>query len=292
MSIQIIVLAHNEERRIATCLASLPLGQPGVVVHVIVNGTHDATASIARAAGAVVHEYAQGGKARSWNRFVLDELADYADVCAFVDGDAEVASGSIEALAKALKENPDANAAAGLPLNGRSVASYRREMQRLHGMFGDLYALRGTFLGRMKAAGIRLPEDLIGDDSLIGALAKTDLGHEIGWVNDRIISCPDSGFYCESATLWNLRSLRTQYGRMINYSVRHFQNAIISAILRGPGPVGLPSKLVSLYPAKLDGFKPRPSLRWWWFDRQALARMRRAAAAYQAPAQPARAKIA
>lgn len=284
MSIQIIVLAHNEERRITACLASLPLGQPGVVVHVVVNGTHDATATLARAAGAEVHEYAQGGKARSWNRFVLDELAGYADVCAFVDGDAEVAPGSIDALAKALSENPNANAAAALPLNGRSVASYRLESQRLHGMFGDLYALRGSFLLRMKEAGIRLPEDLIGDDSLIGALAKTDLGHEIGWVNDRIISCPEAGFYCESATLWNLRSLRMQYGRMINYSVRHFQNAIISGVLRGPGPAGLPERLVSLYPTKLFGFKPRSSFRWWWFDRQALARMRRAAAAYQAPA--------
>ena len=291
MSTQIIVLAHNEERRIAACLASLPLGQPGVALHVVVNGTHDATAVIARAAGAQVHEYAQGGKARSWNRFVLDELADYGDVCVFVDGDAEVAPGSIDVLAKALKDNPGANAAAGLPLNGRSVTSYRREMQRVNGMFGDLYALRGSFLLRMKAADIRLPEDLIGDDSLIGALAKTDLGHEIGWVNDRIISCPDAGFYCESATLWNMRSVRGQYGRMINYSVRHFQNAIISGILRGPGPGGLPDRLVSLYPDKLDGFKPRSSLR-WWFDHQALARMRRAAAAYQPPVQPALAKIA
>ena len=47
----VAVLAHNEERRIGACLASLPLDGPGLDVHVIVNGSRDRTAERARAAG-------------------------------------------------------------------------------------------------------------------------------------------------------------------------------------------------------------------------------------------------
>ena len=45
VKIVIAVLAHNEERRIGACLASLPLGDPAVAVHVVVNGSTDRTAA-------------------------------------------------------------------------------------------------------------------------------------------------------------------------------------------------------------------------------------------------------
>jgi hypothetical protein len=61
---------------------------------------------------------------------------------------------------------------------------------------------------------------------------------------------------------------------MINYSVRHFQNRIVSEIMRGPGPSALPARLADLYGEWLPRFAPRLSPVWWWFDRQALARMR------------------
>ena len=88
--ILVTVLAHNEERRIAACLDSLPLGERGVRVVVVVNGSSDATADIVRtyaARGVELVEYAEGGKARSWNRFILD-CAPAADTFVFVDGDA------------------------------------------------------------------------------------------------------------------------------------------------------------------------------------------------------------
>ncbi|MEE4290009.1 MAG: glycosyltransferase family A protein [Erythrobacter sp.] len=269
---RIVVLAHNEERRIAACLASLPLGEEGIAVHVIVNGSSDATAAIARSfAGVEVCEYEQGGKARSWNRFVLDE-AEPAGAFVFVDGDAEVTPGSIDALLAALGQNPAANAAAGMPVNGRRAAAYRQEMRRTNGLFGDLYALSGDFVQRFRASGIRLPDDLIGDDSLVGALAKTDLGHEDQWRDARVVVCEGAGFICEPTQL-TLASLKGQYRRMVNYSVRHHQNRIVSEIMRGPGPAGLPRSMVSLYPQFLPRFTQRAHPVWWWIDRQALRRM-------------------
>jgi glycosyltransferase involved in cell wall biosynthesis len=270
------VLAHNEERRIGACLASLPLGDPAVDVHVVVNGSSDRTAEIARGfAGVTVHDWPQGGKARSWNRFALDTPGIAGDVFVFVDGDAEVAPGSIAALAEALAD-PAVNAAAAMPMNGRRAGRYRAEMAAGHGLFGDLYALSGGFVARLRASGIRLPEDLIGDDSLIGALAKTDLGDESDWREARLRPVAGAGFLCEPTRL-SPASLRGQYRRMINYSVRHFQNRIVSAIMRGEGPRALPARMADAYPEWLGRFRPRAHPAWWWFDRQALARMRAAA---------------
>lgn len=276
--ILVAVLAHNEERRIGACLRSLEAAPAEAAIHVVVNGSSDRTGGIARREAErrpnlFVHIYEEGGKARSWNRFLFDTLPAFSPVHVFVDGDAEVVPGSIEALAAALAADAHANAASGMPLNGRNAAAYRRAMIAERGLFGDLYALRGSFLARMKARGLRLPTDLVGDDSLVGALAKTDLGSEAEWDETRVVPCPEAGFLCEPAAL-RLRSLTLQYRRMVSYSVRHFQNRIVSEIMRERGPDGLPERLADLYAAWLPRFAPRP--RHWWFDRAALARMAKA----------------
>lgn len=283
IAILVTIFAHNEEPRIAACLESLPLDDPTVQVHVVVNGSRDRTAEIARGyVGVTVHEYVEGGKARSWNRFVLDEAPD-AKCYVMIDGDSTFSAGSLDALAVALAAGSHANACAGLPRNGRQVARYRVEMIRSHGLFGDLYALTGDFVRRMRASGIRLPEDLIGDDSLVGALAKTDLQHESHWDDSRIIAAPEAGFCCEQITLTKPSTWTMQYKRMINYSVRHFQNRIVSHIMRSTGPAGLPHLLSSLYGEWLPQFRPRRSPGVWWFDRLALARMSAAAKDRSAP---------
>ena len=272
----VTVLAHNEERRIGACLNSLLAETGDFPIHVVVNGSSDSTAEIAGSFGArvIIHNYAQGGKARSWNRYVLDELQAYSGAHIFADGDAEIVPGSLAALVKALADNPAANASAGQPRNGRNVEYYQTDQRRTHGMFGDLYALRGTFLARIKAAHIRLPEDLIGDDGLIGALAKTDLTNEDNWSDDRLIVCPNAGFLCEPVNLFSPHTWVMQYKRMINYSVRYYQNQIITAIMRGPGPVGLPTLLSDYYQDWLGRFVPRSGLKNIWVDRQALAHMK------------------
>jgi glycosyltransferase involved in cell wall biosynthesis len=275
----VTVMAHNEEARIAKCLGSLPLGNPDVAIHVVVNGSSDKTAEIARGVAdrtdnIVVHEYVEGGKARSWNRFILDELEQHHAFHVFADGDAEILPGSVGALVESLRQNPNANAASGFPRNGRRVAYYGQQIRYQNGMFGDLYVLRGEFLSRMKKSDIRLPEDLVGDDGLLCALAKTDLQSEANLEAKRVLSCEQAGFLCEPISIWSPASWALQYRRMINYSVRHFQNAMITTIMRGPGPKGLPTRLSSLYPAQLPNMAPRKQWPYYWFDRIALRRMK------------------
>ncbi len=116
------------------------------MIHVVVNGTTDATAAIARSLhkpNTSIHEFTQGGKSRSWNRFVFEMLETFADVHVFVDGDAEVVAGSISALVSVLAATPHANLASAVPANGRKAAHYATQMTAKHGVFGDLYAVTG-----------------------------------------------------------------------------------------------------------------------------------------------------
>lgn len=277
----IAVLAHNEETRIAACLNSLPLNEADVAIHVIVNGSTDATAAIAGGVAAAarnvrVHIYKEGGKARSWNRFLFDDLTGFHETHIFVDGDAEITPGSIDALNLALQKKHGANAASGMPMNGRRMAHYQKVMQREHGLFGDLYALRGDFLRRMKQDGIRLPDDVIGEDGLICAMAKTDLADESNWNDYRVAVCAGAGFLCAPVSTLSPQSWRMQYRRMVNYSVRHYQNAMISRIMRDTGPKGLPRLLSDIYRRELPGMEPRGRPQLFWFDRLALKRMARA----------------
>jgi glycosyltransferase involved in cell wall biosynthesis len=259
-------------------MCSLPLGDPHVAIHIVVNGSTDRTAVIARTIAVgrdnvTVHEFAEGGKSRSWNRFVFETIGEFHPVHIFVDGDAEVSPDSVKALESILAENSNANAASALPLNGRKVGHYQDAMRRELGLFGDLYALRGDFLARMKAAGIRLPDDLVGDDGLLAAMAKTDLKSEANWDDARVAICEGAGFLCEPVGLGDPRSWRLQYRRMINYSVRYFQNRMITKIMRRDGPAALPKQMLDLYAQELPGLAPRASFPEIWFDRIALRRM-------------------
>ncbi len=281
MGIAVGIFAHQEERRIGACLASLPLDRADMLYHVLVNGSTDTTAAKAReiAAGRPnvrVHDIAQGGKSRTWNHLIHNVLDGSQDAVILLDGDAEIAPGSIDALAQAVASD-GVNAAAGMPLNGRMAAHYRHLLSTDGGLFGDLYALSGHFVNRIRARGLRLPNDLIGDDGLVAAWAHTDLQTDAAWHHNRIVACEQAGFLCEPVRLTSPASWRMQYRRMTNYSLRFFQNRIVSDIMGRQGPDGLPHELRSLYGAWLPRLSPRSGPT-GWFDRKALERMRQAAA--------------
>jgi hypothetical protein len=278
MGVAVGIFAHQEERRIGLCLTSLPLDRADTVFHVLVNGSTDSTAARAREAASgranvIVHDITAGGKSRTWNHFVHGLLRGDEEAVIFMDGDAEIVAGSIDALVADLAAQPGANAAAGMPVNGRSADFYRQSLRDERGLFGDLYALSGRFVAAIRTRGLRLPEDLIGDDGLVAAWAHTGLGGDADWERDRVLACEKAGFRCEAVSLLRPSTLRMQYRRMTNYSVRFFQNRIISDIMSKEGVAGLPMRMDALYGEWLPRFAPR-ALPVGWFDRKALAKMR------------------
>lgn len=275
---QVAIFAHNEARRIAGCINSLPRSSDAFEFHLLVNGTSDRTAAIARGLTSGcgdfhIHDLPLGGKARTWNYFV-DVLFDpTASACLFVDGDAEILPGALEAMVLTLAANPDANGVNAMPVTGRKQALYRQGILAEHGLFGALYGLSTDFITRLKATSIRLPHDLIGDDGLIGALAKTDLGPEANWDKTRIANCEAAQFRFEEAdwrvpTTWGL-----QAKRMVNYSIRRYQNKVVSSIMRGPGPTALPKSMHETYAEHWPLFDVRP--KYAPFDWLAKRRMKR-----------------
>ncbi len=282
--ISVAIFAHQEERRIAASLHSLPLSRDDIRFHVLVNGSRDQTAQIAQDISAahpsvMVHDLLAGGKSRTWNQYIHQIISGDERHYIFMDGDATLTSGAIDALCATLDAHPHANAASGMPMNGRSYREYQKLLRRDRGIFGDLYALSSDLVRRIRTQNFRLPADLIGEDGMIGAWAKCDLHNESQYDRARIIPCEGAGFYCEPFALRSPAAWRIQYKRMINYSVRHFQNRIISAIMRdtgrGGGVAGLPDKMSDLYPAWISQFSARSSPVLWWFDHRALRRMQK-----------------
>ena len=90
MRVDIGVFAHNEAKGIADMVARLlaqDLSGLEARILVLANGCTDATADLARAAGAEVADLAEGGKSRTWNRFVHDLSRGEAQLLVFADAD-------------------------------------------------------------------------------------------------------------------------------------------------------------------------------------------------------------
>lgn len=110
MRVDIGVFAHNEGAGIAAMVSRLlaqDMAGLDARVLVLANGCTDDTAAQARAAGAEVSDLPQGGKSRTWNRFVHDLSRPDAEVLIFVDADIEfTAADSLHRLALGLAARP------------------------------------------------------------------------------------------------------------------------------------------------------------------------------------------
>lgn len=271
MKIDIVLFARNEAPRIARAIDSLPVAAAGMAIHILVNGSTDTTAAVAtlhagKRPDIRVHDLSFGGKARTWNHYVDAIFDGSSTATVFMDGDVVLAPGAVDALVATLADCPGADAVAAAPSTGRNAARYREQIQAEHGLFGGLYLLRGAFLSRLKASGIRLPVDLVGDDGLIGALVKTDLRDESHWRDERVAFAQDASFACDRVALTRPATLGRQYGRMLSYSLRRYQNLIITRIMRGPGPEALPTRMADLYATNRDLFTLRREADAIWFD--------------------------
>lgn len=280
----VAIFAHNEAEHILACLESMAQAAPDrrLECFVLANACTDETE-------ALVMKYAKehpdnhlvsievGDKSNAWNVYV-HEIAPTAEVHFFIDGDVEACPGALTELYAMLQAHPQANAAAALPVTGRSQRRGRREMMEGGELAGNLYALRGDFVSRVRQSGVRLPVGFIGEDSLVGALANWDLDPNGSWDENRVVPAPGAGFRFRSLSWLRPDHWRLYWRRRIRYSLRRYQIRMLRPVLKREGIEGMPSHVSDLYRKPADS----PPLRWsgantvfdWlalrWIRREAL----------------------
>ena len=196
----------------------------------------------------------------------------------FHDGDCQMRAGALSALAAALKTRDDANAASGFPASGRSQEEWRRKLTENNDLSGNLYALNGDFVRRIRALNFRFPVGLFGEDGFIGAIAHWDLDPTKQGVKARVVPCPDAEFTFNPMSPFSWWSWRLFYKRLIRYSIRRYQIAMMKEPLKTEGIASLKPHVRDLYRERLHLCK----LKWrgpvlTYIDWIARRRMRRIA---------------
>lgn len=255
----VMVLAYNEERHIGACLDSIFAADPerSFEVFVMANGCTDRTEDIVRQYGRVRPEVklvsiALGDKCNAWNVFINETVAAHCpgrEIYFFMDGDARAVHGSFSVMANALRDDGRAHAAAAVPASGRNVARDRQKIIDNHELVANLYALRGSFVERLRMQSVRIPLKLEGDDGLIGALVKWDLAPEQrSWDDRRIVPCADAAFEFEPFSPARLSDWKVYWKRAVRYGRRRLEFQLLRPGLKARGLVSLPVDITELYP--------------------------------------------
>lgn len=275
----VAVFAHNEAATIAATLGSiLTAGEGSVAIEVVVlaNGCADRTALIVRelavsAPNLHVVEIALGDKANAWNHYVHEVSASLpfsaAQMHVFVDGDVHLAPGALPALAAALAQEPSANAAGGLPVSGRDRVAWRARMIANGMLAGGLYALRASFVDRIRRREIRIPQGLIGEDWLVSFLAKSDLKLLPPDASPAapVVFALDAGFSFRSLSPLRIADGKTYLRRLWRYALRGVQFDMLYPLLVNQPPEALPADVDQLY-----RLVPAPSRLKWVGTQSAL----------------------
>lgn len=255
----VMVLAYNEERHIGACLDSIFAADPerSFEVFVMANGCTDRTEYIVREYARKrpeVHlvSIALGDKCNAWNVFIHETVRAHCpgrEIYFFMDGDARAVRGSFSVMAHALRDDGHAHSAAAVPASGRNVAGDRQKILDNHELVANLYALRGSFVERLRAQSVRIPLKLEGDDGLIGALVKWDLAPERqGFDNRRIVPCADAAFEFEPFSPARPSDWKVYWKRAVRYGRRRYEFQLLGSVLKARGLAALPVDITELYP--------------------------------------------
>jgi hypothetical protein len=198
ITVDLGVFAHNEADGIAATIGDLArqslLDAPDVDLRIVVlaNGCTDDTTGVARRAAEAagrgdvvqVEAIAQGGKSRTWNRFVHDLSRKDCDVLLFCDADIRLPDPrALEALVRGLMDRPGLRAISSRPvkdlqhdrrpqgLQERLIASSGGGLDDWRtAICGQLYGLR-----KDSARAFHLPAGLPVEDGFVRAAVLTDV---------------------------------------------------------------------------------------------------------------------
>ena len=248
MKVDLGVFAHNEAAGIAAVVRALRAqAVPGLDLRILVlaNGCRDATAARAAEAGAEVADLAEGGKSRTWNRFVHDLSRPDAAVLIFADADIELPEpDALARLVAGLRANPALHV-----MNSRPVKDIVAHPQGL-GWQDRLIAMAGGTLDdwqkaicgqlyAMPAARARahwLPIGLPVEDGFLRAMVLTDA-----------LTVPEDLARIDGADVWHIYESERTIPALIRHQVRIvIGSAINMAVFETIRAVAAPDRAVAL----------------------------------------------
>jgi len=266
MSWSVCIFAHNEERLLPACIASLDAAGADKVntqIHILENGSTDATLDVARSLRAVdprisIHELPIADKTSAWNSYI-HQHAPNVQSHIFIDGDVSPCKNAFIHLEQAFKNEPMAYAAAALPAAGRSQYDWAQRTLTERHINGNLYALSDKAIRHLRSADIRMPIGSVGEDGLLRYILATDLkGGDDDSYAHRIAVAPEAWFDFDSLML-NSDDINIYGKRLHRYSKRHFQNKILYPLLKRNGITAMPEFINKIY-TKTTVNKLRPRL--------------------------------
>jgi hypothetical protein len=245
----VAVFCRNEALHISDCIRTIAaaIGSHSAVVTIIVNGSTDKSAELARQAAerhaipCKVYVIAEGDKANAINQFFY-EIREDARLYFFVDGYTKIGPAAFQAMDACLSDQPDVVAASGVAANGRTMRLATPATLGRHGhLHGQLHGLRRDFIDRVVARRLRLPIGLYYGDGLVGSMAMHDLDPlNTAWNTARIAGLPDAVYEIPTLSVYRLRDLRRQFNRKIRQMRGRRENAAIRSIVYHAGYEGLP----------------------------------------------------
>jgi hypothetical protein len=259
------VYARNESATLAHCLRNIvrAVGERQAHITVMLNGVTDDSCEVAAAAARsspvpiAIYAIAFGDKANALNQFI-HRVRPEADVYFFVDGYAMVDPAAFAELEKCLKEYPAANGAAAVPSTGRSAAALRTRMLAEGGIHGSLFALRGRFLDRLTAKGLKLPIGLYYGDGYLNSLASHDLDSSSPWRPSLVPAAIRATWTMRPLSPFRWQDLKRQWNRMIRVRRGRFETAAIKKVIYPGGFQAMPAFSSTLL---LDWFSANPERR-------------------------------
>ncbi|MEM7681638.1 MAG: glycosyltransferase [Planctomycetota bacterium] len=217
------VFAHNEARTLVRSVRRL-LDSTGndvrLRVHLLVNGCRDATPEVARGLAAEcpdrvwVADLPVADKAAAWNTYVYD-LAGRADAFVFQDGDCWPVGDAVRRMLDRLAHDPTLHAvgaAYDVGFNRRRLTALQRDRRWL---YGNLYAVRGAHLDRLRAVGFRTPVGIVAEDSLVTHACKACFPDYRKFDDARIGLDPSIRFAFHPLRPWRPGDVRAHVQRMV-----------------------------------------------------------------------------
>lgn len=265
--IDICVIAHNEELHIANCLSNLQLAitllpELEVSVFIINNGSTDRSDEIIDAfcrdkSNWMAMHTPIGDKANAFN-IGLYKCINYSDsLVIFLDGDCSVVPSSLLEILNSYQAHPDTHLLAGAPrlIGNTSLDTYHKTLKG-EALSGALYALTPAFHRAVKAKGFKLPQGLIGDDSLLAWVASHDFRLSNGVIDGKIVGVPGAIFDYHRLVPNSWRNIKLYIRRLKRYSLRHLQQKCIRCYLdQHDSFEHLPQRIEEIYQLYDPAFK-------------------------------------